>query len=114
LDLVAALAGAESAARLEIAPARLADTVAHATSLSGRAAVRRLVGDIVVLDDTYNANPASMRSALQTLDEISRPGGRRAVAVLGEMKELGAIGPREHELLGEELARHHFALVIGC
>jgi UDP-N-acetylmuramoyl-tripeptide--D-alanyl-D-alanine ligase len=114
IDLVAALAAAEAASALQIAPTVLAEAVARASSVAGRAAVRRLPGDIVVLDDTYNANPASMRSALHTLDEIARPAGRRTVAVLGEMKELGPLGPREHELLGDELVQHHLALVIGC
>jgi UDP-N-acetylmuramoyl-tripeptide--D-alanyl-D-alanine ligase len=114
IDLVAALAAAEAASGVEIDAALLARTVAGVSSVSGRASLRRLAGDIVVLDDSYNANPASMRAALQTLDEIASPGGRRTVAILGEMKELGPLGPREHELLGDELGRRRLALVIGC
>jgi UDP-N-acetylmuramoyl-tripeptide--D-alanyl-D-alanine ligase len=45
------------------------------------------IGGLTVLDDTYNANPASMRAALETL--AARPGGRK-IAALGDMLELGA------------------------
>jgi len=51
----------------------------------------------IVLNDAYNAAPASMRSALHTLAQM--PGGRRW-AFLGDMKELGALGPDAHKELG--------------
>jgi UDP-N-acetylmuramoyl-tripeptide--D-alanyl-D-alanine ligase len=56
---------------------------------------------VVVVDDCYNANPASMRAALDTLSTLLQPGGR-AVAVLGDMLELGPGELHEHELLGRE------------
>ena len=72
------------------------DAFANLTAPDGRAQGRASIDDIVVLDDTYNANPASMRAALATLAELARASGRRAVAVLGEMKELGARAREEH------------------
>ena len=48
---------------------------------------------VLVIDDTYNANPASMRAALATARRDRRP-TRRRVAVLGEMRELGAVAER--------------------
>jgi UDP-N-acetylmuramoyl-tripeptide--D-alanyl-D-alanine ligase len=51
-----------------------------------RMEIRRLPGDVTVLNDCYNANPASMAAALQTL-AASR--ATRRLAVLGEMRELG-------------------------
>jgi UDP-N-acetylmuramoyl-tripeptide--D-alanyl-D-alanine ligase len=59
-------------------------------------------GGVTVLDDCYNANPASMRAALDTLGELA--GGGRAVAVLGDMLELGDGAAREHGELGERAA----------
>jgi UDP-N-acetylmuramoyl-tripeptide--D-alanyl-D-alanine ligase len=56
------------------------------TAPSMRMELRRLSGDVTVLFDCYNANPASMAAALQTL-AASRAG--RRLAVLGEMRELG-------------------------
>ncbi len=66
-----------------------------------------------VLNDAYNAAPASMRSALQTL--IAMPGGRKW-AFLGDMKELGALGPDAHKELGaviDELGGLHALYTVG-
>ncbi len=56
---------------------------------------------IRLLNDTYNANPASMRAALETLARMSVSEGGRRVAVLGDMLELGASAVQSHERLGE-------------
>jgi len=53
---------------------------------------------LVVINDAYNANPDSMRAALETL--ASMGSARRTVAVLGEMLELGAESDEEHRQLG--------------
>lgn len=53
-----------------------------------------------VIDDCYNANPASMGAALDTLRSLVQPGGR-AVAVLGDMLELGPGELEEHTQLGK-------------
>jgi UDP-N-acetylmuramoyl-tripeptide--D-alanyl-D-alanine ligase len=74
----------------------------------------RLHHDILVLDDTYNANPASMRVALTMLAEVADKEARRMVAVLGEMRELGPIAEDEHDALGVELSRVGVELAIGC
>jgi len=55
---------------------------------------------LVVLNDAYNANPDSMASALETLARMGRRGGRRTIAVLGEMRELGASAEEEHRAVG--------------
>ena len=81
-------------------------------ALTGRGTVRTLKNDVVLLDDTYNANPSSMRAALSTLRELA--GDRRKVAVLGEMKELGALAEAEHEALAEDIVRAGVSLAIGC
>ncbi len=73
---------------------------------SARPAPGRLVwrpaGQIRILDDSYNANPASVRSALATLAEVS--GGARMVVALGDMLELGRIAREAHEEVGREAA----------
>ncbi len=58
-----------------------------------------LPGGGLVVNDAYNANPDSMRAALEYLAE--RAGERRRVAVLGEMAELGEHGERYHREIGE-------------
>ncbi len=59
---------------------------------------------VTVVNDAYNANPDSMRAALKTLASIGG-GKRRTVAVLGEMLELGAAAPEEHDALGRLAVR---------
>ncbi len=59
---------------------------------------------VLVINDAYNANPESMRSALETLALVGRGRGARTVAVLGEMLELGATSAEEHEAVGRLVA----------
>jgi UDP-N-acetylmuramoyl-tripeptide--D-alanyl-D-alanine ligase len=58
----------------------------------------QLPGGGLLINDAYNANPASMRAALEHL--VERAAGRRTVAVLGDMAELGVDAPRYHEEVG--------------
>jgi UDP-N-acetylmuramoyl-tripeptide--D-alanyl-D-alanine ligase len=60
---------------------------------------RPLPGGGLLLNDCYNANPVSMRAALVHLSE--RAGGRRMLAVLGEMAELGDAAPSYHREVGD-------------
>jgi UDP-N-acetylmuramoyl-tripeptide--D-alanyl-D-alanine ligase len=57
-----------------------------------------------VVNDAYNANPASMAAAIDALVAIGDRGGRRTVAVLGEMLELGSTAAEAHLALGRLVA----------
>jgi UDP-N-acetylmuramoyl-tripeptide--D-alanyl-D-alanine ligase len=70
-----------------------------------------LPGDGLLINDSYNANPVSMRAALE--DAADRAGGRRLVAVLGDMAELGPDGPAYHRELGALAARAGFSVLVG-
>lgn len=59
-------------------------------------------GDVRVLNDAYNANPNSMRAAIETAALLSKSG--RRIAILGDMKELGAAGDRYHREVGQCVA----------
>lgn len=61
------------------------------------------IGPLEVLDDSYNANPASMVAALQALAD--RPGNGARIAALGEMLELGTSAPQLHREVGEAAGR---------
>jgi UDP-N-acetylmuramoyl-tripeptide--D-alanyl-D-alanine ligase len=65
---------------------------------SGRARRYLLGGDVIVLDETYNAGLESMIAALKLLKDTP---GKRHIAVLGTMKELGAQSPQIHRQVGE-------------
>ena len=74
-----------------------------------RSEEHELPGGGLLINDAWNANPVAMRAALAYLQE--RACGRRTVAVLGEMAELGPDAPRFHEEIGR--AAGTVAIVIG-
>jgi len=69
-------------------------------------------GQALLIDESYNANPASMRA---TLAQLGRTPARRRVAVLGAMKELGSHGPDFHAALAAPLreAGVDYAVLVG-
>jgi UDP-N-acetylmuramoyl-tripeptide--D-alanyl-D-alanine ligase len=71
----------------------------HVEFSKNREEERELPGGGLLLNDCYNANPVSMRAALEHL--VSRAEGRRKVAVLGDMRELGTAGPGYHREIGK-------------
>jgi murE/murF fusion protein len=95
IDACAALAAAHAAG----------SSVASALAGLARALPPSMRGEVIelggrhVIVDCYNANPASMAAALRTLAERSH--GQRAVAVLGDMLELGDHAPKAHQEIGE-------------
>ena len=87
-------------AAAKLAGADLAQAAAALAGLEAQAGrgARTLIegprGRIAIIDESYNANPASMRAALATLGLTPRNEFARRVAVLGDMLELGARGPK--------------------
>ncbi|HSD93282.1 MAG TPA: UDP-N-acetylmuramoylalanyl-D-glutamyl-2,6-diaminopimelate--D-alanyl-D-alanine ligase [Methyloceanibacter sp.] len=71
-------------------------------------------GRVAIIDESYNANPASMRAALATLGLIPRNQYKRRVAVLGDMLELGPEGPRLHAELAEVVDGAGVDVVFAC
>ncbi len=70
-----------------------------------------LPGGGLLINDAWNANPLAMHAALAHLFE--RANGRRTVAILGEMAELGADGPVYHEAVGSEAERVDVVIGVG-
>jgi UDP-N-acetylmuramoyl-tripeptide--D-alanyl-D-alanine ligase len=70
-----------------------------------------LPGGGLLINDSWNANPVAMRAALAHL--LERANGRRTVAVLGEMAELGAEAPRYHDEIGSEAEGVDVVLGVG-
>jgi UDP-N-acetylmuramoyl-tripeptide--D-alanyl-D-alanine ligase len=69
-------------------------------------------GSAVLIDESYNANPASMRAALALLGQAECGGNGRRIAVLGDMLELGATAPELHRGLLEPILAHDVDLVF--
>jgi UDP-N-acetylmuramoyl-tripeptide--D-alanyl-D-alanine ligase len=69
-------------------------------------------GEALLIDESYNANPASMTATLRVLGQEK---AARRIAVLGDMRELGAKSPAYHAALAEPLAAANveYALLVG-
>jgi UDP-N-acetylmuramoyl-tripeptide--D-alanyl-D-alanine ligase len=76
-----------------------------------REEVVELAGGVTLINDSYNANPASMQAALAHLADLA--GDRRRVAVLGDMAELGEGAPGYHEEVGREVARSGVSVLVA-
>ncbi|MBW3662186.1 MAG: UDP-N-acetylmuramoyl-tripeptide--D-alanyl-D-alanine ligase [Actinobacteria bacterium] len=96
-----ALATLAVAGHLGVDVAAAADALRSATVSPWRSQLAE-AGGVAVLNDAYNANPTSVIAALRTLVELSRRRGGRAIAVLGQMAELGAVSRGAHEQVGRE------------
>lgn len=72
------------------------------------------LGDRLIIDDSYNANPASMEIAISTARTIAEQRGTPFVVVLGDMKELGEQSEQAHRQVGELVGDTDAFLFIGC
>jgi UDP-N-acetylmuramoyl-tripeptide--D-alanyl-D-alanine ligase len=74
----------------------------------------QLPGEVLIVNDCYNANPVSMRAAIDDLAaRADRRGARRMVAVLGDMRELGADSARFHREIGDRAADAGVSLMVA-
>ena len=105
----AALAAAAVGLELGMTGEEIARGIAGYQTVGDRARVIH-VGDVTVVSDCYNANPNSVRAALDSLSALE---GRR-VCLLGDMLELGPGSDALHEGVGEYAAKKGIDLVVGC
>lgn len=97
------LAAAAVALRLAVPLEQVAEAIGVATVTSMRMETLSTATGVTVVNDAYNANPSSMRAAVDTLAEMETRG--RRIAVLGDMAELGGLTDLAHFELGELVAR---------
>ena len=108
-----AVMAAVQAAGGDLAAAGIA--LAEMGGLKGRGARHQIPapgGNAILIDESYNANPASMRA---TLAQLGATPATRRIAVLGSMKELGDFAPAFHAMLGEPVtaAKVDYAILVG-
>jgi UDP-N-acetylmuramoyl-tripeptide--D-alanyl-D-alanine ligase len=109
---VAAALSAVDANVEEVLPA-----LADLSSPNGRGARSLLFidgGEALLIDESYNANPASMRAALATLASVPRQKFQRRIAVLGDMLELGPEAPALHVGLKDAVNDADVDLIFAC
>jgi UDP-N-acetylmuramoyl-tripeptide--D-alanyl-D-alanine ligase len=109
-NLTNALAAVAAGVALGAPPSQMADRAADIGFSRFRGERIELDGGIVLVNDCYNANPVSMRAALDHLATLEAP---RTVAVLGEMGELGPGAPGFHREVGEHARAAGVDLLLG-
>ncbi|MES2607236.1 MAG: UDP-N-acetylmuramoyl-tripeptide--D-alanyl-D-alanine ligase [Pseudomonadota bacterium] len=106
----------EACHKLGLDVAKAAKTMETFTLPAGRGTTYALTLpnniSITLIDDAYNANPASMRAGLLSLKSTKKTG--RRIAVLGEMRELGDDSARYHRELLESIIQADVDLVFSC
>lgn len=112
-----ALAAAAAAIELGVSPTDVAGALmGHRNASAHRMDVHTRADGLTVINDSYNANPDSMRAAIAALGytAAARPNAR-AIAVLGQMGELGGQALQAHRDLGTEMAKYNVThlIVVG-
>lgn len=82
----------------------IAGGIGNFTPAEMRMRVSNIPGGAVLINDCHNANPDSVSAALEELGRLKKSGGR-AIAVLGDMLELGGLSEQYHRAAGEKAAR---------
>jgi UDP-N-acetylmuramoyl-tripeptide--D-alanyl-D-alanine ligase len=99
-----ALAAAAIALSLDLSTERIQEGLSEFKGIKGRFKVVPLPDGSILIDDTYNSNPSSLRLALESLKALA-PRGRRLIVGLGEMLELGEETEAGHVEAGEMVAK---------
>jgi UDP-N-acetylmuramoyl-tripeptide--D-alanyl-D-alanine ligase len=104
------LAAAACAWAVGLSLDEIAAAVATVRPASMRGVVHQAAGGYTLVDDSYNSNPDAVGKALESAGTLA---GRRRVAVLGDMRELGPETLRFHREVGERAARLGFSPVVA-
>lgn len=108
--VINALAAAATGLACGLDPDALVSGLANYRGIAGRMSKRSLDRKITLIDDSYNANPQSMNAAIESLADLRGQG--RAIAVLGEMAELGDAAELEHRAAGKHIFESGISLLL--
>lgn len=109
--------GAKNAARkigkiFKIKDEEIEKSLADMEIIKGRMNIFKGIKNTILIDDSYNASPLSMNLALNFLKKYEK--GKRKVAILGDMRELGEASEEEHKKLAKNIVKNaQFAILIG-
>ncbi|MEZ6044545.1 MAG: UDP-N-acetylmuramoyl-tripeptide--D-alanyl-D-alanine ligase [Planctomycetaceae bacterium] len=106
----AALAAIAIGKELGLSLAQLRDGIADFQPMAGRCQWNQ-IGQVILIDDTYNASPASMKAAIETLEALHVTGKR--ILIVGDMLELGPGEIFFHHQLGEAVAHSEVEMLIS-
>ncbi|SKA08882.1 UDP-N-acetylmuramoyl-tripeptide--D-alanyl-D-alanine ligase [Chitinophaga eiseniae] len=102
------MAAVAVASHFNVPAEKIGPAIAAYTPSNNRSQVMQQ-GTNTIIMDAYNANPSSMKAAIDNFLGIEAP---KKVLMLGAMMELGADSVKEHEALVEQLQRHHWEAVV--
>ncbi len=105
-----ALAAASCCLAVGISLSQIAQGLQNTPVVSGRLAIRQLESGCRIIDDTYNANVASMKAAIDLLSHYPSP----RILVLGDMAELGESGRQCHQQVGEYAKQENIDKLFSC
>jgi UDP-N-acetylmuramoyl-tripeptide--D-alanyl-D-alanine ligase len=92
--------------------AALSAALGYVRPVEGRLSTRE-IGGVIVIDDTYNANPRSVRAALAAARETAEALGARLLVALGDMLELGALSAAMHAEIVRDVNRARPAALVA-
>ncbi len=105
-----ALAAASCCIAIGISLSQIANGLKKTPEVSGRLVINQLESGCQIIDDTYNANVASMKAAIDLLKNYPSP----RILVLGDMAELGELGRQCHEQVGEYARESKIDKLFSC
>lgn len=104
-----AAAALRIASELDVSEAAARQALARFGGLQGRGEIFTTKSGVTIIDDAYNASPASMRAGLSVLSELR---GERKIAVLADMLELGEREESYHRELGKLISELHIDVLF--
>ncbi|HKI78534.1 MAG TPA: UDP-N-acetylmuramoyl-tripeptide--D-alanyl-D-alanine ligase [Ignavibacteriaceae bacterium] len=104
------LASSTVAFRLGVTKTQIINGIKKFKNVNRRLNVKNYNNNFTMIDDSYNANPDSSKLALELLNKISK--GRKTIALLGDMLELGSVGAKYHKDLAPVINRNKIDKVI--
>ena len=102
-NILNALAAAAAATRLHASPETIRTGLEEFRPSPMRLEIHTTVTGVTLINDTYNSDPASVKGALDVLAKVGK--GRRKIAILSEMLDLGPHSREEHLAVGKDVAR---------